>query len=104
MIIPDSRKTASLIVAGLKPKSGEMSAMDKPLKSPEKEEDPDKEGLKAIAEEIMQAFEQKDAHSLAVGLHDFFEMCKSMNDDDGEDEEDKPMESGDQNPGMPSLF
>lgn len=90
MIIPDHKRMASIIVASLRPKTGEMT-MGKDTTDEQKPEDgtdDNKEALKATAEEIMQAIESKDAQAFADSLSDFIEMAMGTDDDSDEDSAD----------------
>lgn len=93
MIINDKRKMAQMIVARLKPSSGEMTMPRPEIKMHEDEAmDENKEGLKAIAEEIMHAFEMKDAMGLAEALCDFFDMKDSLPHEEYEPSEEEKHE------------
>jgi len=86
----DKKKMATIIVEKFgKPKEEGMKeanakAFDKMAKEPESEVD---EGLLSGAEEVMAAFNSKDAAGLAMALKDFFQLCDAMPHEEYEEEE-----------------
>lgn len=72
MIIPDKKKVATVILAGLKPHDEE----------PEKKVSSVPEGLKSSAEDILSAIENKSAESLAQALQSFWDQCESYEPSD----------------------
>jgi len=89
----DKKKMATIIVEKFgkpkdeKMKEANMEAFDKMAKEPGSEVD---EGLLAGAEEVMAAFNSKDASTLALALKDFFQLCDAMPHEEYEEEEEKP--------------
>jgi hypothetical protein len=78
-MMPDSKKIAALIVSKASPSEEGKG---------EKEYDAE-EGLDATSEEIMAAFEKKDAKGLKVALKSFFEQCDAMPHEEGEHTEEE---------------
>lgn len=72
MIIPDSRKAASVILSRMDKPGPDIEVKD------EEEIDPSDEGLKTAAEEAMAAIKGGSAHDLMVALRSFFEQCDAM--------------------------
>lgn len=70
-MIPDKKKAATIILAKLR--SPEKSQEVKP----EAELDPKAEGLKAAAEDAMQAIKDGSAHDLMVALRSFYDQCEA---------------------------
>lgn len=82
MIIPDDKKAATIILAKRDGNGKETSAPA----MPEESLNPEMEGLKAVAEDIMRAINSKSAHDLSQALKAFVEMCDSDDDASPENE------------------
>lgn len=78
MMGPDKKKTAMLIVAGMKPEKPEVEA-----------EVSIDEAKEAAAEDILAAIEKKDAKLLKLALSDMIQLCEVEEDRmEGDSEEE----------------
>lgn len=73
MIIPDTKKAATVILSKMK---SDGTSADTEVK-PEENMDDSMEGYTAAAEDILHAVETKSVQGLATALKSFFEMCDS---------------------------
>ena len=81
MMLPDKKKTASVIVDRITPK------LDEPVKEskPENNESDYSMAKEDAAKKMLSAFESKDSKMLVAALQDFMDMCE-MEEDESEDE------------------
>ncbi len=83
MIIPDNKKTVSIILSKMKP-GGEESRQEV---KPEQAIDDKDETLKAIAEEMLKAFEDKSAMDLVSALKAFWNQIQISDEEQDEQPE-----------------
>jgi hypothetical protein len=83
MIIPDNKKTVSIILSKMKPGGGESRQEVKP----EQAIDDKDETLKAIAEEMLKAFEDKSAMDLVSALKAFWNQIQISDEEQDEQPE-----------------
>ena len=83
MIIPDNKKTVSIILSKMKPVGGESRQEVKP----EQAIDDKDETLKAIAEEMLKAFEDKSAMDLVSALKAFWNQIQLADEEQDEQPE-----------------
>lgn len=83
MIIPDNKKTVSIILSKMKPDGGESRQEVKP----EQAIDDKDETLKAIAEEMLKAFEDKSAMDLVSALKAFWNQIQLADEEQDEQPE-----------------
>ncbi|HNJ37813.1 MAG TPA: hypothetical protein PL071_07325 [Nitrosomonas sp.] len=88
MIIPDNKKTVSIILSKMKPGGGE-SRQDV---VPEQAIDDKDEALKAIAEDMIKAFEDKSAMDLVSALKAFWHQIQLMDEEQDEAQEQSEAE------------
>lgn len=69
MIIPDGKKTATIILSRMKPSGQEALSSEKS----EEELSSSDSSLKVIAEDLLQAFQEGSAHDLMMGLKAFMQ-------------------------------
>ena len=90
MMADDKKKLAMIIISKrLKPSDSKEKAAEKlpdQVKEVEGDEVDSEPGLSAAAEEMIQAFERKDASALKSALKDFISMCSYHDDKDDSDE------------------
>lgn len=70
MIIPDSKKTVTMILSRM----GEDRKMTDTEIKPERENREEDEGFRVIAEEILEAIQEKSTSGLARALRNFVEQ------------------------------
>lgn len=80
MIIPDNKKTVSIILSKMKPGGDESRQEVKPEQALDEKD----EALKAIAEDMLQAFEQKSAMDLVMALKAFWHQIQLMDEEQDE--------------------
>lgn len=83
MIIPDNKKTVSIILSKMKPGGGE-SRQEMPQEQAIDDKD---EALKAIAEDMIKAFEDKSALDLVSALKAFWHQIQLMDEEQDEQAE-----------------
>lgn len=79
MIFPDNKKAAAMILARIKPE-GDVSSGGP--KKPEMASQPNEESLRAICEDIMQAFHEKSSVGLMSGLKAFIANTEGSESED----------------------
>jgi DNA phosphorothioation-dependent restriction protein DptG len=78
MIIPGGRKTVSVILSKMKPNGTEQMGETRP----EEEMNGSDGSLKAIADDIMMAFQSKSSHDLMTALKAFMKEIQNQDLDD----------------------
>ncbi len=83
----DKRKVSAIIVAGLTPKKVAEENNEAYQERAKPEESEVSEGMMAASQEIIDAYESKDAKGLALALKGFFELCELEPHEEGPHEE-----------------
>lgn len=85
----DKRKVSAIIVAGLKPKQMADENNENYLDRAKPEESEVSEGMMAASQEIMDAYESKDAKALALALKGFVQLCELEPHEEYEQEDEE---------------